>query len=43
MPLALFTALMKVWEELEPALERGALVLIEDASVRIRRLPIGSV
>ena len=43
LPLALFTALMKVWEELEPALERGALVLIEDASVRIRRLPIGSV
>jgi predicted nuclease of predicted toxin-antitoxin system len=42
LPLALFTALMKVWEELEPALESGALVLIEDASVRIRRLPIGN-
>jgi len=32
---------MKAWEEIEPALEAGALVLLEDASVRIRRLPVG--
>ena len=43
LPSALFDALMTIWEEIEPALEAGALVLLEDASVRIRRLPIGRV
>lgn len=43
LPTALFDALMKIWKEVEPALEAGALVLLEDASVRIRRLPIGRV
>lgn len=43
LPSVLFGTLMKIWEEVEPALEAGALVLLEDASVRIRRLPIGRV
>lgn len=38
---ALFERMIRNWEELEPALERGAIVLIEDAAVRIRRLPVG--
>jgi predicted nuclease of predicted toxin-antitoxin system len=38
---ALFERMIRHWEELEPALGRGAIVLIEDAAVRIRRLPIG--
>jgi predicted nuclease of predicted toxin-antitoxin system len=41
LPSVVFEALMKVWNEIGPALEAGALVLLEDASVRIRRLPIG--
>jgi len=41
LPSELFDALLKVWGKIEPALEAGALVLLEDASVRIRRLPIG--
>ena len=41
LPSVLFEALMRVWGEVGPALEAGALVLLEDASVRIRRLPIG--
>jgi len=28
------------WQEIEPALERGAIVSIEDAVLRIRPLPI---
>lgn len=32
---------MKYWAELAPALEAGALVILEDSAIRIRRLPIG--
>jgi predicted nuclease of predicted toxin-antitoxin system len=40
-PKALFEAMMKSWAELAPALEAGALVILEDSALRIRRLPIG--
>ena len=41
LPSALFKSLTRAWAEIGPALQAGALVLIEDTSIRIRRLPIG--
>ncbi len=40
-PRELFEAMMKYWAELAPALEAGALIILEDSAIRIRRLPIG--
>ncbi len=39
-PDALFKAMMKSWGECGPTLQAGAIVVFEDAAVRIRRLPI---
>lgn len=40
-PKALFEAMMDSWGDLAPALGAGALVILEDSTIRIRRLPIG--
>ena len=32
--------IMRAWGEIEAALEDGAIVLLEDATTRVRRLPI---
>lgn len=40
-PKALFGVMMENWADLAPALERGALVILEDSAIRIRHLPIG--
>jgi predicted nuclease of predicted toxin-antitoxin system len=41
LPAALFSLMVKNWDEWGPALEEGALIIVEDAAARIRRLPIG--
>ena len=41
LPAALFGLMVKNWDEWGPALEEGALIIVEDAAARIRRLPIG--
>jgi predicted nuclease of predicted toxin-antitoxin system len=41
LPVALFELMRKNWDEWGPALEEGALIIVEDAAARIRRLPIG--
>jgi hypothetical protein len=38
----LLQRLVGVWSQIESPLQEGAIVVIEDASVRIRRLPIAS-
>jgi predicted nuclease of predicted toxin-antitoxin system len=39
-PDNLLTRLMSTWHEIEAPLLEGAIVVMEDAAVRIRRLPI---
>jgi predicted nuclease of predicted toxin-antitoxin system len=41
LPTTLFGLMMKNWDEWGSALEEGALIIVEDAAARIRRLPIG--
>ena len=41
LPSALFETMKKNWPEWGPALEAGALIIVEDAAARIRLLPIG--
>jgi predicted nuclease of predicted toxin-antitoxin system len=41
-PEALAGALLQSWDECGPALEEGALVVVEEQALRIRRLPIRS-
>jgi predicted nuclease of predicted toxin-antitoxin system len=38
----LLQRLVAAWSQIESPLQEGAIVVIEDASVRIRRLPIAS-
>jgi len=40
-PRALFETITRNWEGLRPALEAGAVVIIEEGALRIRSLPIG--
>jgi predicted nuclease of predicted toxin-antitoxin system len=37
---SLFSHITEKWEEFRSPLEQGAIVVIEDSAVRIRRLPI---
>ncbi|MGB9776420.1 MAG: DUF5615 family PIN-like protein [Anaerolineae bacterium] len=39
-PENLFAQMMKVWAEIEEPLRRGAIVVLEDAALRVRLLPI---
>ncbi len=39
-PNNLYTRMMLVWREIAQPLEQGAIVVLEDATLRIRRLPI---
>ncbi len=39
-PTYLFQRFQSVWNEIGPALQRGAIVIVEDGSVRVRDLPI---
>lgn len=39
-PQHLFSRMMRVWSEIAEPLSEGALVVIEDAVLRIRKLPI---
>ncbi|MBM4284194.1 MAG: hypothetical protein FJ128_02940 [Deltaproteobacteria bacterium] len=39
-PEVLFTRLMAVWPEMEHPLQEGAIVILEDAALRVRPLPI---
>ena len=39
-PDNLFSRIMGIWHEIENPLSEGAIVVIEDAALRIRRLPI---
>jgi predicted nuclease of predicted toxin-antitoxin system len=39
-PNNLFTRITSVWSEIEKPLHSGAIVTIEDATLRIRKLPI---
>jgi predicted nuclease of predicted toxin-antitoxin system len=39
-PDALFRRIIECWNDIEDALRSGAIVTIEDATVRIRPLPI---
>jgi len=39
-PDNLFTRIMGAWSEIEMPLHDGAIVVLEDATLRIRRLPI---
>jgi predicted nuclease of predicted toxin-antitoxin system len=41
-PDNLFARMTSSWEEIERPLSEGAIVVLEDATVRIRRLPIKS-
>ena len=36
----LFAQLINIWQEIEWPLHEGAIVVIEDATLRIRRLPV---
>ncbi|MBC7226654.1 MAG: DUF5615 family PIN-like protein [Thermoflexales bacterium] len=40
-PKNLLIRLMSVWAEIEEPLQKGAIVILEDAAVRVRLLPIG--
>ena len=35
-----FEHIVKYWNDIQPALESGAIILVEPASVRIRNLPV---
>ena len=39
-PSNLFDRIMSTWSEIEKPLIEGAIVVLEDAAIRIRRLPI---
>jgi predicted nuclease of predicted toxin-antitoxin system len=39
-PEVLFTRVMAVWPKVERPLEEGAIVILEDAALRVRPLPI---
>lgn len=39
-PDNLFAQMMRVWTEIEGPLQRGAIVVLEDAALRVRPLPI---
>ena len=39
-PENLFFQMMRVWAEIEGPLRRGAIVVLEDAALRVRLLPI---
>jgi predicted nuclease of predicted toxin-antitoxin system len=39
-PTNLFNRMIKVWVEIEKPLREGAIVVLEDATLRIRKLPI---
>ncbi|MEW6386146.1 MAG: DUF5615 family PIN-like protein [Thermodesulfobacteriota bacterium] len=39
-PEALFTRLLAVWPEVEQPLREGAIVILEEAALRVRPLPI---
>jgi predicted nuclease of predicted toxin-antitoxin system len=39
-PRNLFERMTRVWAEIEKPLTQGAIVILEDATLRIRRLPI---
>lgn len=39
-PEALWNAIQSVWSTVDEALQSGAIILLEDATVRIRPLPI---
>lgn len=39
-PDNLFAQMMRVWAEIEGPLQRGAIVVLEDAALRVRPLPI---
>lgn len=39
-PDHLFAQMMRVWAEIEGPLQRGAIVVLEDAALRVRPLPI---
>ena len=39
-PDRLLRRLMTAWPEMEPSLKEGAIVVLEDAVLRVRRLPI---
>ncbi|MFO7676345.1 MAG: DUF5615 family PIN-like protein [bacterium] len=41
LPDYLLTRLIAVLPDIEPALAQGAIVVLEDAAARVRRLPIG--
>jgi predicted nuclease of predicted toxin-antitoxin system len=42
-PETLFTRLMAVWPEVEKPLREGAIVILEDAALRVRPLPIREI
>lgn len=39
-PTNLFNRIINAWDEIETALDEGAVVILEDATLRIRQLPI---
>lgn len=39
-PHALFSSIVKAWAEIEEPLKKGAIVVLEDSALRVRRLPI---
>lgn len=39
-PTSLFNRMIKVWAEIDKPLREGAIVVLEDAALRIRKLPI---
>jgi predicted nuclease of predicted toxin-antitoxin system len=40
-PQYLFSRLMRSWPQIQASLAQGAIVILEDAALRIRELPIG--
>lgn len=40
-PRTLFESMTRHWQEWEPALRAGAIIILEESAMRIRRLPIG--
>ncbi|MFN3761863.1 MAG: DUF5615 family PIN-like protein [Anaerolineae bacterium] len=42
-PENLFARMMRVWADIEEPLQRGAIVVLEDAALRVRPLPIGRI
>lgn len=42
-PENVFARIMRVWADIEEPLQRGAIVVLEDAALRVRPLPIGRI